>query len=123
MCSADMAHGVHPNFADKHDGEHKPLMNKGPVIKTNVNMRYATNAETSARFKTACQVANVPVQEFINRTDLACGTTIGPISASQLAIPTVDVGNAMLSMHSIREQSGAKDVEWMGAAMKEFLQL
>jgi aspartyl aminopeptidase len=119
--SADMAHGVHPNFADRHDAQHKPRLNGGPVIKTNVNMRYATNAVTAARFREACQSENVPVQEFVNRSDLACGSTIGPISASALSIPTVDVGNAMLSMHSIREQSGAQDVDRMTRVMARIL--
>jgi aspartyl aminopeptidase len=116
-----MAHGVHPNFADRHDAQHKPRLNGGPVIKTNVNMRYATNAVTAARFREACQSENVPVQEFVNRSDLACGSTIGPISASALSIPTVDVGNAMLSMHSIREQSGAQDVDRMTRVMARIL--
>jgi aspartyl aminopeptidase len=122
LVSADMAHGVHPNFADRHDTNHKPLLNGGPVIKTNVNMRYATNAVTAARFREACQTEDVPFQEFVNRSDLACGSTIGPISAAALSIPTVDVGNAMLSMHSIREQSGAHDVDRMTQVMARILQ-
>jgi len=121
MVSADMAHGVHPNYTDRHDKHHKPLLNGGPVIKTNANMRYATNANTSAQFRQACETENVPYQEFINRTDLACGSTIGPISASMLSIPTVDVGNAMLSMHSIREQCGAADVDRMTRVMARIL--
>ena len=121
MLSADMAHGVHPNYADKHDDNHKPMMNAGPVIKTNVNQRYATDSQSAALFKQACLEADVPIQEYINRTDLACGSTIGPISSAQLGIRTVDVGGAMLSMHSIREQAGAKDVDWMITAMARFL--
>jgi aspartyl aminopeptidase len=113
MVSVDMAHGVHPNYAERHDSLHKPVINGGPVIKSNVNMRYATDAVSSARFKKICMDRGIPFQEFINRNDLACGTTIGPISAAELAIPTIDVGSAMLSMHSIREQGGAEDVAWM----------
>ncbi|MFT7621067.1 MAG: aspartyl aminopeptidase [Myxococcota bacterium] len=121
MVSADMAHGVHPNYADKHDKHHRPTLNGGPVIKTNVNMRYATDAETAARFRAACEAEAVPYQEFINRSDLACGSTIGPISAAGLAVPGLDVGCAMLSMHSIRECAGARDVEMMTAVMRRIL--
>jgi aspartyl aminopeptidase len=113
MVSADMAHGVHPNYADRHDGNHKPSINGGPVIKANANQRYATDGETAARFRRACQDVEVPVQDFINRTDLACGSTIGPISSANLGIRTVDVGCAMLSMHSVREHAGSADVELM----------
>jgi aspartyl aminopeptidase len=116
-----MAHGVHPNYADRHEEHHKPRLNRGPVIKWNVNTRYATDGETAARFKLACAAAEAPVQEFVNRTDLACGSTIGPITAAGLAIRGVDVGCAMLSMHSIREQSGARDVAWMIDAMTAVL--
>jgi aspartyl aminopeptidase len=121
MVSADMAHGVHPNYSDKHEPEHKPALNGGPVIKTNANMRYATNAETMARFRAACHDEGVPVQDFVTRTDLGCGSTIGPISASELGVPTVDVGCAMLSMHSIREQTGAHDVHGMCRVMTRIL--
>ncbi len=119
--SADMAHGVHPNYADRHEARHKPFLNAGPVIKLNTNQRYSTNAETAAQFKLACERADVPFQEFVNRTDLACGSTIGPLSAAELGIRSVDVGNAMLSMHSIREHAGAADVAMMTRAMAEVL--
>ncbi len=121
MVSADMAHGVHPNHADRHEGLHKPRLNGGPVIKINTNQRYASNAETAGRFKLACAEVGVPVQEFVNRSDLACGSTIGPISAAELGIRSVDVGGAMLSMHSIREQAGAADVQMMVDAMAQVL--
>jgi len=111
--SADMAHGVHPNHAGLHEPLHKPLLNGGPVIKEHVEQRYATDAETMALFRLACQAEQVPYQDFVIRTDLACGSTIGPISAGLLGVRTVDVGCAMLSMHSIREQCGAKDPELM----------
>jgi aspartyl aminopeptidase len=122
MASADMAHGVHPNYADRHEPGHKPVLNGGPVIKTHVKQRYATMAESAARFRQACAEADVPVQEFANRTDLACGSTIGPISAAELGIRTVDVGSAMLSMHSIREQCGAADVPLMARALRRWFE-
>jgi len=109
LVSADMAHAVHPNYADKHEPRHMPRLNQGPVIKVNNQLRYATNADTASRFERFALEADVAVQKFVNRTDLACGSTIGPISASRLGMPTVDVGNPMLSMHSVREMAGAHD--------------
>ncbi|MBI3072974.1 MAG: M18 family aminopeptidase [Deltaproteobacteria bacterium] len=120
LVSADMAHGVHPNYADLHDGAHMPRLNAGPVIKTNSNLRYATDGESAGFFRALGRAAGVTTQEFVNRADLACGTTIGPISASRLGIRTVDVGNAMLSMHSVREMSGARDVAPMIDLMARF---
>jgi aspartyl aminopeptidase len=120
LISADMAHAIHPNYPERHEPFHYPLINQGPVIKGNVNMRYATNDETAAQFKGWCQRAGVPVQNFVNRTDLACGTTIGPHVAAALGIPTVDVGNPMLSMHSAREMCGSDDHGMMIRAMGEF---
>ncbi len=120
LISADMAHAIHPNYPEKHEPCHYPLINHGPVVKGNVNMRYATNGETSARFKGWCRHAGVPVQDFVNRTDLTCGTTIGPHVAAALGIPTVDVGNPMLSMHSAREMCGADDHGMMIRVMREF---
>lgn len=107
--SADMAHAVHPHFGDRHEPQHMPRLNAGPVVKINTNLRYATNGNTQARFERLCREADVPFQRFVNRTDLPCGSTIGPITASHLGIPTVDVGNPMLSMHSIREMAGSLD--------------
>lgn len=121
MVSADMAHGVHPNFADKHEDHHKPILGGGPVIKHNVNMRYSTDGQTAARFKAACQDEGVPMQEFVNRSDLTCGSTIGPVSASQLAVRSIDVGGAMLSMHSIREMCGSGDIDMMTRVMARIL--
>ena len=109
LVSADMAHAVHPNYADMHEPRHMPKLNQGPVIKVNNQLRYATNADTASRFERFALEADVSVQKFVNRTDLACGSTIGPISASRLGMPTVDVGNPMLSMHSVREMAGAHD--------------
>ena len=118
--SADMAHAVHPNYADRHDGTHEPILNHGPVIKNNVNMRYATDADTAAIFRAACQKVQITPQEFVNRPDLACGSTIGSITASRLGLPTVDVGNPMWSMHSAREMAGVADQVLMHKALSSF---
>ncbi|KAA3611919.1 MAG: M18 family aminopeptidase [Planctomycetota bacterium] len=119
--SADMAHATHPNYAEKHEPNHTVQINGGPVIKINQNLRYASEGETEAMFQAACEAAQVPVQKFVNRSDLACGSTIGPLTAARLGIRTVDVGSAQLSMHSIREMCGSKDPEWMIRAMTTFL--
>ena len=118
--SADMAHAVHPNYAEKHDPQHMPVLNGGPVIKCNSNQRYATEGVSSAWFEMLCKKAGVPVQKFVVRSDLGCGSTIGPITAANLGIRTVDVGNPMLSMHSIREMAGAKDHLPLIKAFKEY---
>ena len=92
------------------------------MIKTNANQRYATDAATAAALRaSACERADVPVQQFVTRTDMPCGSTIGPITATRLGIPTVDVGNPMLSMHSAREMAGRDDADYMVAAMTELL--
>ena len=120
MISADNAHGIHPNYADKHDANHGPIMNDGPVIKINVNQRYASNSETSALFKRLCEFADVPVQSFVVRSDMACGSTIGPITASKLGVKTVDVGEPTFAMHSIRELAGRWDAFYLYRALKQF---
>ena len=109
LISCDNAHAVHPNYLDKHDAGHLPSINGGPVIKTNVKQRYATNSVTSSRFKQLCEQANVPVQQFVSRADMGCGSTIGPISSSRLGVATIDVGIPQLAMHSCRELTGSKD--------------
>ena len=113
LVSADMAHAVHPNYSEQHDPNHFPQMNEGPVIKRNSQGRYATSAKTEAWFEQICYKNNVPVQKFVMRTDLACGSTIGPITAARLGVETVDVGAAMLAMHSIRETCGSLDVDYL----------
>lgn len=118
--SADMAHAVHPNYDGRHEPRHKPVLNGGPVIKTNAQQRYATSGETAALFRELGRKAGVPIQEYAHRTDLPCGTTIGPITSSLLGIRTVDVGNPMLSMHSARELGGSEDPELMVAVMRLF---
>lgn len=109
MISADNAHAIHPNYADKHDAEHGPLLNKGPVIKTNANQRYATSSQTSALFRQLCEQNDVPVQDFVVRTDMACGSTIGPITSSHIGVKTIDIGLPTFAMHSIRELAGSQD--------------
>ncbi len=121
MISADMAHALHPNYPEKHEPQHFPLLNQGPVLKANANMRYASQGESSAYFQSLCRRAEVPLQNFINRADLACGSTVGPVLAGNLGIPTVDIGNPMLSMHSIREMAGSVDHGLMIKVLQEFL--
>ncbi|MBM4336333.1 MAG: M18 family aminopeptidase [Deltaproteobacteria bacterium] len=120
VVSADMAHAVHPNFADKHEPGHKPVLGRGPVIKSNVNQSYATDAVTAAEFAELCAGAGVVPQRFSSRNDQPCGSTIGPITASRTGIPTVDVGNPMLSMHSCRELAGTADVAPMIRVLQAF---
>ena len=120
LISADNAHGIHPNYADKHDANHGPLLNHGPVIKVNANQRYATTSETSSFFKLLCQQADIPVQSFVTRSDLGCGSTIGPITASQLGVQTIDIGVPTFAMHSIRELAGSKDLGYLVSALQAF---
>jgi aspartyl aminopeptidase len=119
--SADMAHAVHPNYASRHEPRHRPQLNGGPVIKTNTQQRYATTAATAAMFAQLCHAEDVAVQYYAHRTDLPCGSTIGPITSTLLGIATVDVGNAMLSMHSARELGGARDPELMTRVLARYL--
>jgi aspartyl aminopeptidase len=120
LISADMAHGVHPNFPEKHDAGHRPVLGRGPVIKTNVNQSYASDAKTAGAFAALCAEVGVTPQQFTPRNDGPCGSTIGPITAARTGIPTVDVGNPMLSMHSCREMAGAADVEPMIRVLQAF---
>jgi aspartyl aminopeptidase len=118
--SADMAHAIHPNYADRSEARHKVALNGGPVIKVNAQQRYATCARTAALFEEICRREDIPTQTYAHRTDLPCGTTIGPITATRLGIRTVDVGNPMLSMHSAREMTGTRDQERMVRALGAF---
>jgi aspartyl aminopeptidase len=120
LLSADMAHGQHPAFADKSDPEHAPKVNGGPAIKQNVNVRYTTEGESAAVFALLCERAGVPYQWYVHRSDLACGSTVGPMLSARLGIKALDVGNPMLSMHSSREQCGAHDHERMIKVMARF---
>ena len=115
--SADMAHAWNPNFPSAYEPGHRVLVNAGPVIKHNCNQRYSTGADTAALFMAICEQAGVPCQQYAHRTDLGCGSTIGPIVAARLGIPSVDVGAPMWAMHSIRESAGVIDHADMIAAM------
>ncbi len=115
--SADMAHAYHPNYPAAYEPGHKVMVNGGPVIKSNVNQRYSTNAETAARFMRICERAGVPYQQYAHRSDLGCGSTIGPIVAAQLGVASVDVGSPMWAMHSVRESAGVQDHAYMIAAL------
>ena len=117
--SADMAHAYNPNFPAAYEPGHKVVVNGGPVIKTNVNQRYTTNAETAARFMKLCEKAGVPYQQYAHRSDLGCGSTIGPMIAAQLGVASVDVGSPMWAMHSARESAGVHDHAYMIAALSE----
>ncbi len=119
--SNDGAHAVHPNYPNLHEPRHMPQLNGGPVIKINANERYATTGVTRAYFKEMAARAGVPVQEFVVRTDMPCGSTIGPIVSTALGLRTVDIGIPMLSMHSIRETGGVKDQVMMVEALKQHL--
>jgi len=119
LISADMAHAYHPNHPSAYEPHHHAIVNQGPVIKTNANQHYSTNANTAARFIQLCKQAKVPYQEYSHRTDLGCGSTIGPTLAAQLGMPTVDVGNPMWAMHSIRESAGAIDHGYMIDVLKQ----
>ncbi len=122
LISADMSHAIHPNYADMHEPKHQPLLGAGPVVKINVNQSYATDGESWATFEQAAAAAGVTTQRFVVRSDLGCGSTIGPITAAQLGIRTVDVGNPMLSMHSCREMAATADVPKMIEVMKRFFE-
>lgn len=109
LISTDNAHAIHPNYADKHDQNHSPLINQGAVIKINSNQRYASNTTTISRFMNIAQKAGEPYQQYVTRSDMGCGSTIGPITATRLGIETLDVGLPTYAMHSIRELAGSED--------------
>jgi aspartyl aminopeptidase len=111
---------VHPNYADRHDPDHRPMVNAGPAIKINSNQRYATSSATAAQFRRACEAAGVPWQVFVSKNNMPCGSTIGPITATRLGIATVDVGVPQLSMHSARELCGVDDPPALAAALEVF---
>lgn len=112
LVSADMAHSVNPNYLAKYEPDHKPEMNKGTVIKINANARYATNSPGVVLLQEVARRKNVPLQIFVVRNDSSCGSTIGPMLSAALGTRTLDLGNAQLSMHSIRETGGVYDVEY-----------
>jgi aspartyl aminopeptidase len=115
--SADMAHAWHPNFPAAYEPHHHVMVNGGPVIKSNANQRYSTGAGTAARFIALCEEAGVPFQQYAHRTDLGCGSTIGPIVAAQLGMASIDIGSPMWAMHSLRESAGVLDHGYMIKAL------
>ena len=122
LLSSDMAHGVHPNYADKYEGQNRPQLNLGPVIKINANQRYATNSPGIVLLKKVADKVQVPLQLFVVRNDSPCGSTIGPILAAKLGIRTLDLGNPQLSMHSIRETGGTFDILKLTDLFKSFFE-
>lgn len=120
--SSDTGHAVHPNYAERHDPTHHPRVNGGPILKVNVNNRYATDGSGRAVWAAACEKAGVPFQSFVSNNSMPCGTTIGPITAARHGIKTVDIGVAILSMHSVRELCGADDPYLLANALVAFLE-
>lgn len=123
LVSTDNAHAVHPNFPDRHDARHSPVINGGPALKVNANQSYATNSESAAVFMHAAELADVAVQSFVARGDMGCGSTIGPLAATRLGIRTVDVGVPTFAMHSIRELAGTADAFALYRALTAFYAL
>ncbi len=113
MISADMAHAYQPNFPSAYEPDHKVTVNKGPVIKLNANHRYTSESISEAMFIDWCQQAGIPYQKYSHRSDIPCGSTIGPMTSANLGIRTVDVGNPMWAMHSARESAGVQDHSFM----------
>jgi aspartyl aminopeptidase len=122
MISADNAHGVHPNYLEKHDENHGPLLNQGPVIKVNHNQRYATNSRSAAIYRHISDELGLPYQTFVVRSDMGCGSTIGPVTAGNLGVTTLDIGVPQFAMHSIRETAGAKDALTLYQVLRAFMQ-
>ena len=122
LVSTDNAHGVHPNFPEKHDQMHGPVLNKGPVVKVNNNQAYATNSESAALLQAMATSARVNLQSFVSRSDMGCGSTIGPFTATELGVRTVDVGVPTFGMHSIREIAGSDDAWELQKLLKVFYQ-
>ena len=123
IISADQAHAIHPNFTEKADPTNQPIINAGPVIKMAANQAYTTDSTSGAIYEYICRLAKVPVQRFTNRSDARGGSTIGPISSTQLNISSVDIGNALLGMHSVRELGGVKDQYYVYQSFIEFFDL
>jgi aspartyl aminopeptidase len=107
--SADNAHGLHPNYPERHDPNHAPLVNRGPALKRNANQRYATSANGASIMRRVAREAGVHLQDFVSNNSMPCGSTIGPITATRLGIETIDIGVPQLAMHSARETCGARD--------------
>ncbi len=120
LLSTDNAHALHPSHRDRMDPQHSPLINGGPVIKVNANQRYASNSQTQALFRRLCKLVEVPVQSFVTRSDMGCGSTIGPITAAEIGVQTLDVGVPTWGMHSIRELAGSRDARYLKQVLEPF---
>jgi aspartyl aminopeptidase len=120
VISADAGHAIHPNYPQLHDPEHRPTVNAGPLLKVNANQRYTTEGPSAARWLRICRAAGVPTQPFVSNNAVPCGSTIGPLTATRLGIPSVDVGVPLLSMHSARELCGVQDPGWLADALRVF---
>jgi aspartyl aminopeptidase len=119
--SADNAHAVHPNYQERHDPRHGPRVNAGPALKLNGNQRYATTARGAAHIRMIAQNSGTPLQTFVSRNNMPCGSTIGPITSTRLGIEAIDIGVPQLSMHSAREMCGAEDPKYLVSLMRQFL--
>lgn len=119
--SADNAHAIHPNYAERHEPRHSPVPNGGPALKLNGNQRYATSAKGAAHIRSIAENSQVPLQTFVSRNNMPCGSTIGPITATQLGVNAIDIGVPQLSMHSAREMCGSEDPQHLLNLMKAFI--
>lgn len=121
LLSADNAHGIHPNYPNKHDRDHAPRLNQGPVLKFDANQSYATSPAPAAAIKQLAHDLDVPLQEYVTRSDLRCGSTIGPMTSAKLGMPGIDIGCATFAMHSVRELAGARDAQLFPRLLAGFL--
>lgn len=119
--SADNAHGIHPNYPERHDPRHAPRLNAGPALKLNGNQRYATSARGAAHLRSIAETHSLALQTFVSRNNIPCGSTIGPITATVLGIEAIDIGVPQWSMHSTRETCGAADPGHLSSLMSAFL--
>ena len=118
--SADNAHAIHPNYTERHEPLHAPRPNAGPALKLNGNQRYATSARGAAHLTAVAKEAQIPLQTFVSRNNMPCGSTIGPITATTLGIEAIDIGVPQLSMHSAREMCGSEDPVMLAKLMQTF---
>lgn len=123
LISTDNAHGIHPNFPEKHDANHAPILNRGAVVKINANQRYATTDQTAAIYRGLCEQKKRPLQHFVSRADIGCGSTIGPLTSGLLGVRTIDVGLPTFGMHSIRELAGTQDAYLLSETLRDFFVL